>query len=113
MKFDLKTAYATYKECYLITEHKNSARAVDIYIWNDEDGPIVGLTRMIPARENPKIDAAYGKNAAFVDTNNLPEAMQLIQQLNLGTFTGVQERNGFCEYPLVLFNMEEVGKYTE
>jgi hypothetical protein len=52
-----------------------------------------------------------GKNQAFLDTNNCPEAPELIERLGIGRFTGVLGRSGYCIYPLYEFDMAELEKY--
>ena len=47
---------------------------------------------------------------AYVDTNNLPEALKLISAYNLGEVVG-SGVSGFCTYPLVKFNMNELKKH--
>ena len=52
------------------------------------------------------------KDCAFVDTNNLGEKIiKWIEDNNLGAPTGRYARSGFCAYPEVRFNLDEVKKY--
>ncbi|MBQ7774767.1 MAG: DUF4313 domain-containing protein [Lachnospiraceae bacterium] len=44
----------------------------------------------------------------FVDLNNMPELERFIADNDLGEFTGLTQRSGFCEYPLYLFNVEKL-----
>jgi hypothetical protein len=42
--------------------------------------------------------------AAYIDTNNWPEALDYIKEMGIGTLTRYTHRSGFCEYPLVVFD---------
>ena len=44
----------------------------------------------------------------FVDLNNMPELERFIADNDLGEFTGLTQRSGFCEYHLYLFNVEKL-----
>lgn len=44
----------------------------------------------------------------FVDLNNMPELEKFIAENDLGEFTGLTQRSGFCEYPLYLFNLDKL-----
>lgn len=52
------------------------------------------------------------KSFAYVDTNNFPEAMDLISRYHLGTPTGEFGISGFCMYPEVCFDLNELKKYS-
>lgn len=45
---------------------------------------------------------------AYVDMNNMPELEKFIEDNELGEFTGLMQRRGFCEYPLYLFNVDKL-----
>jgi hypothetical protein len=45
---------------------------------------------------------------AYVDLNNMPELEKFIEDNQLGDFTGLTKRSGFCEYPLYLFDPEKL-----
>ena len=56
-------------------------------------------------------DHSCGKNRAYVDTNNFPEAMSLISEYRLGKLTGNIGASGYCNYPEYEFNLAEVEKH--
>lgn len=58
------------------------------------------------------LGALFDPTMAFVDTNNFPEVIKLIEDYNLGEPTGITRVSGFCVYPLYKFNIEEVKKYA-
>lgn len=48
------------------------------------------------------------KYCGYVDTNNMPEMEKFIKSNDLGEFTGLTLRSGFCEYPLYVFNVDKL-----
>jgi hypothetical protein len=71
-----------------------------------EDGlePFADITVNLP-EYRPAADCA------FVDTNNLGQAEQLIAEYKLGRPTGRFARSGYCTYPEYRFDMEKVREY--
>ena len=73
-----------------------------------EDGkavePFADLTVNLP-------NYPTGGTKAFVDTNNFPQALDLIHDNRLGHWTGELGLSGFCAYPKVEFDMKEIEKY--
>lgn len=68
--------------------------------------PYASLTVNIPW-------APCGSDSAFVDTNNCGEKiLKWITDNNLGVETGRYVRSGYCAYPEVHFNLDEVMKYV-
>ena len=45
---------------------------------------------------------------AYVDINNMPEMERFIVDNDLGEFTGITQKSGYCEYPLYLFNVDKL-----
>lgn len=45
---------------------------------------------------------------AYVDTNNMPGVEKFIEENDLGEFTGLTQRRGFCEFPLYMFNVDKL-----
>ena len=50
------------------------------------------------------------ENQAYIDTNNLRCAFDFVLLHNLGEIIGFGQ-SGFCTYPLIEFNLDEVKKY--
>ena len=44
----------------------------------------------------------------YLDTNNLSNVENFIRENDLGEFTGLTGRSGYCEYPLYLFNVDKL-----
>ena len=47
----------------------------------------------------------------YVDINNMPELEEFIEKHELGEFTGLTGKSGFCTYPLYLFNVDKLREY--
>lgn len=52
-------------------------------------------------------------NQAFVDVNNLPGIESFIKKYELGKFTGMYTKSGFCDYPLYEFYPQTIAKYSD
>lgn len=51
------------------------------------------------------------KFAAFVDTNNVPDAENFIKLYHLGRFTGFYGPSGWMSYPMYIFDKELLSEY--
>lgn len=71
---------------------------------NGELEPYATLTVNLP-------DYRCGKNRAYVDTNNFPDAMSLISEYKLGKLTGNIGASGYCSYPEYEFDLAEIEKH--
>lgn len=54
------------------------------------------------------IDAPAPDYCGYLDTNNLSNAEKFVTENELGEFTGLTGRSGYCEYPLYLFNVDKL-----
>ena len=54
------------------------------------------------------IDAPAPNYCGYLDTNNLSNAEKFVADNDLGEFTGLTGRSGYCEYPLYLFNVDKL-----
>ena len=79
---------------------------IGLYEFTENDGiePYADLTVNLPG-------FGCGKNCAFVDSNNLPEAERLISDYGLGKRTGQVGRSGFCLYSEYEFDLAALEKY--
>lgn len=50
---------------------------------------------------------------ACIDTNNFADGLVLIEQYGLGTITDGLCFSGFCAYPIVELNMDNIKQYTK
>ena len=103
---EVRTEWATYNNCILMTNRYMANDGLYIEIWSPEEGPIATLTVCLPNESKPSEDEAY------IDTNNCPWAMRFISEYGLGEETGLYGFSGYCCYPLVKFNMDKVNEYT-
>ena len=98
------TVYTLYTEDS--TYSANNNLAIQLLCLDEEDflEPFATLTvntqTVLPA------------NQAAVDTNNFPEAIQLIEEYRLGIPTGDYVYSGYCRYPVYEFNIQELKDYT-
>lgn len=98
-----KTPYFTY-DCHVSIDKYVATDGLAISLWNEEDGPIARVTVCLP-------DYKIAEDEAFVDTNNNPGIMEVIEKYNLGKMTGGLGLSGWCSYPCVKFNMTELRKH--
>ena len=101
--FNLKTAYGEYKDCSLYIDHYNADNSLYIGIYNEE-GSICDLTKCLT-------DPSLKPNEAYVDTSNAPFALSLIADNAWGKPTGKETGSGWCRYPVVAFDMDELSKH--
>ena len=58
------------------------------------------------------VDEFKYQNFMCVDTNNLPNAEEFIQEYNLWTLVGYAQ-SGFCNYPIYAMDIDELKKRDE
>ena len=74
----------------------------------------IGLTTYEEGYREPygditvNLDGKAPDYCGYVDLNNMPELEKFIADNDLGEFTGLTKRSGFCEYPLYLFNVDKL-----
>lgn len=104
--FEVETMFSHYGHCTLSQSEYTNNGHIALSIWC-EDGPFADLTVNLDTTKK------YPKNYGYVDTNNLPISMALIKRLGIGTWTGITDYSGWCEYPLYEFDLEKIKEYTE
>jgi hypothetical protein len=102
----IKTEYSVYEGIYLQVGKYQEDGSIAIQAWNRKDGPIATLTVCIP-------DNQLEENEAYVDTNNCPWVMEFLENYGLAKATGKTARSGYCIYPAVSFDMEQIKKHEE
>ena len=102
----VKTPYAVYPDCHITLNNYAADGSLCVELWNEEDGMIARLTTCLSKK------SLKGTNRSYVDDNNCPWAMDLIEKYNLGTDTEMIGMSGFCFYPLVEWNIDELKKYA-
>lgn len=99
----IRTDFGIYKGVYFKVGKYRADNSLAIQAWNDTDGPIATLTVCLNK-------SGMLENESFVDTNNCPWVVELIEKEKLGELVGFS-RSGYCTYPLVKFDMEQIKKH--
>ena len=100
---ELKTQFGT-------TE--NVTLTVNTYV--DSNSLYVGMTTADDGFPEPYGDVTVNllvpvpSYCAFVDTNNMPELEGFLVKNKIAEFTGIEQRSGYCSYPLYLFDAEKM-----
>lgn len=100
---ELKTSFGT-------TE--NVTLSVNTYV--DNNSLYVGMTTVEDGFPEPYGDVTVNllssvpPYCAFVDTNNMPELEDFLVKNGIAEFTGIEQRSGYCSYPLYLFSAEKM-----
>ena len=94
-----------------------------IQLWCVET-PDVGFCPTLHANENEWWWEPYARltvnfpgekladNEAFVDTNNVPNAEEFIEENGLGVCIPGVKMSGFCVYPKYRFDMEKLAQFS-
>ena len=101
---DVVTPYGTYQNCRVQLDTYQADGSVCIGLWNDEDGPIARLTVCLS-------DNTLEDMESYVDLNNCPWALNLINRYKLGEQTGKIGFSGYCSYPVVHFDRDTLEKH--
>lgn len=101
MGLTMKTNYAVYENVFLQVGKYRADNSIAIMAENMEDGPIATITVCL-------CDTSLDENEEYVDTNNCPWALDFIKENKLGEPTGKWRQSGFCTYPAVKFNAEQL-----
>ena len=56
-------------------------------------------------------DFVFGANMTYVDENNYNGIAQILVDNNIAKYTGYIAQSGYCQYPLLEFDFEELDKY--
>ena len=100
---ELKTQFGTME---------NVTLTVNTYV--DNNSLYVGMTTVEDGFPEPYGDitvnmlSSVPPYCAFVDTNNMPELEDFLVKNGIAEFTGIEQRSGYCSYPLYLFNGEKM-----
>lgn len=90
--------YKNHQMMVVVSSYTNNG---NLYVGlEDEEKELLDMT--------VNLDMILPPNQAFIDTNNFPDATMLINNNQLGKFTGRTAQSGFCTYPLYEFDMERL-----
>lgn len=102
-KLELKTQFGTTEQVSL-----------EINTYLNNGNMYIGLTSMGDEYPEPYGDVTVNLGVevpdfcGYVDTNNMPELEQFLIDNDIGEFTGLCQRSGFCVYPLYMFNVDKL-----
>ena len=100
---EVKTQFATYKDCWLQTDHYLADSSLVIDIVNPDDH----IARITTCLDRLTVH----EDEAYVDTNNCPWAEGFIHRYRLGEDTQICAQSGFCTYPLYKFDMDRIKEF--
>lgn len=103
---EIETEFRTYEGVYLKIRKYLMDNSLAIEAWNCKDGCIARLTVCLS-------DPFLRENESYVDTNNCPWVLDFIRKYQLGKESGYVKRSGYCNYPAVIFDMEQLKSMRE
>ena len=95
-------SYGEEYEGYLVVQHYGNNNNIAVSIVLPTGEPYGFLTVNIDSLD---------EDEAAIDTNNFPEAEEIINQYHLAENTGKVLASGYCKYPVYKFNVSTVNKY--
>ena len=99
---ELKTQWGSTENVQLeINNYSNNNGLYIGLVCSDEDMESYGDLTVNLMNKAP----AY---CAYINTNNMPEAEKFITEKGLGEYTGLNQRSGYCEYPLYMFDVDRL-----
>lgn len=103
---NVKTEYSEYKDCKLRVGKYVEDNSIAVEIYNRWDGPIARVTTCL-------CDRSLAEDEAYVDTNNCPWAVELLEENGFAERTGRTRRSGYCEYPAMKFDRSKMAELEE
>ena len=94
---------------YIVYPHidkytNNDTLAIVLMLQNNYE-KFCNLTVNLP--QYTQVLKSFGFEYQFVDTNGFPNAIKFIVDNKLGELTHMRGYSGYCEYPVVKFNLKE------
>lgn len=87
---------------FVVTNYVDSGNiAIRLDVWNEEYNGYEPYA-MVTVNLN---------GTTCLDTNNFPEGEKLMKDKDLGYFTGKYKHSGFVDYPVYVFNLDNLSKY--
>lgn len=103
------------KTLELLTQWGSTEKVqLEINNYLNNNGLYLGLMGKVNDNYEPYGDVSFNLGVkapdycAYVDLNNMPELVKFIEENDLGEFTGLTQRSGFCEYPLYMFHVDKL-----
>ncbi len=104
--FEVRTQWSHCTDCVLTLNRYADNDHIAVCVYSLSEGPFAHLTVNLDATDE------FPKNFGFVDTNNFPEAEELIDQLKIGKITEYRAQSCFCVYPLYEFDEKAIEEYV-
>lgn len=97
---ELKTHFGTTEQVALTVNVYTNNKSLFVGTETMEEGPYCDVTVNL-------LDAVP-HYCAFVNTNNMPELEDFLVKNGIATFTGLEQKSGYCTYPLYMFDAERL-----
>lgn len=104
--FEVSTPYSHVTDCVLVSDRYANNDHISLEIFSVEEGPFANITVNLPQTK------MWPENFGFVDVNNFPQALSVIEKLGIGRHTGQFATSGFCVYPLYRFDEDKIAEYA-
>lgn len=109
-RFALITNNKTYIDCWFELQRYVADNSLAIIIKNDF-GAIAKITVCLEGSYAQGVNLA--NDSSFVDSNNYPWAVGFLERNGFGKRTGISIGSGYCQYPLVKFDIKKLQEYSE
>ena len=103
---EVKTSYATYDDCMLAVGRYQMDGSIAVEIVSKREGPVARLTVCL-------CDPSLEEDESYIDTNNCPWAVALLEENGFAERTGRTRRSGYCEYPAMKFDRSKMAEFEE
>ena len=97
----LYTTFGIYEDGYFRLSRYLADGSLFIAIWSHSEGALANLTVCLG-------DPELAPDESYVDINNLPEVLNMVVDLKIGTPIGKTRLSGYCTYPVVKFNKDVI-----
>lgn len=90
---------------YSIVEH--------VYTWHPSISEVEGKEQIAELYKSCLCDHSLAEDEAYVDTNNCPWAVALLEENGFAERTGRTRRSGYCKYPAMKFDRSKMAEFEE
>ena len=109
-KFALVVGDKPYMDCHFELGRYIADNSISVLIRNCF-GAIARITVCLGSSSTKGLNLANDSN--FVDTNNCPWVVDFLESNGFGKRTGIFGESGYCEYPLMTFDIKKLQEYSE
>ena len=104
--FNVKTEYSKYQDCKLRIGRYVEDNSLAVEIWSRFDGAIAEVTICL-------CDHSLAEDEAYIDINNCPWAVELLEENGFAERVGRTRISGYCEYPAMKFDRGKMAEFEE